>query len=206
VNANDLYNGFGEVDDDILERSETAARSNKKTAWLKWCAAAACLCLVAACAALLDPDTANNTPVIVSQFKEPSEDKYPIPKSGEYYCNVNVNDARKYYAGQNVKFLLSFNMFNADGEFLSDEEKRLEYQRLIGLGYELYEAEKWTYQGKGERVYFSVVVGLFSEKDLADFNVNPAYGYAFHFESNGDGSPVSISYSDLIAEFSVDTK
>lgn len=46
MNRKDLYNGFNEVDDDILERSETASRSKKKPVWLKWGAIAACLCLV----------------------------------------------------------------------------------------------------------------------------------------------------------------
>ena len=46
MNRKDLYNGFNEVDDDILERSETASRSKRKPVWLKWGAIAACLCLV----------------------------------------------------------------------------------------------------------------------------------------------------------------
>ncbi len=33
MNRKDLYNGFNEVDDDILERSETASRSKKKPVW-----------------------------------------------------------------------------------------------------------------------------------------------------------------------------
>lgn len=46
MNRKDLYNSFHEVDDDILERSETATQSRKKPAWLKWSAMAACLCLL----------------------------------------------------------------------------------------------------------------------------------------------------------------
>ena len=42
----DLYNAFRAVDDDILERSETAACGRKKNGWLKWGAAAACLCVI----------------------------------------------------------------------------------------------------------------------------------------------------------------
>ena len=41
MNRKDLYNGFNEVDDDILERSETASKSKKKPMWLKWGAIAA---------------------------------------------------------------------------------------------------------------------------------------------------------------------
>ena len=46
MNRKDLYNAVNEVDEDILERSETASRNKKKTVWLKWGAIAACLCLV----------------------------------------------------------------------------------------------------------------------------------------------------------------
>ena len=46
MNRKDLYKCFSEVDDDILERSETASHSKKRPAWLKWGAIAACLCLV----------------------------------------------------------------------------------------------------------------------------------------------------------------
>lgn len=42
----DLYNAFRAVDDDILERSETAACGRKKNGWLKWGSMAACLCLI----------------------------------------------------------------------------------------------------------------------------------------------------------------
>ena len=46
MNRKDLYKGFNEVDEDILERSETVSQSKKKPVWLKWGAIAACLCLV----------------------------------------------------------------------------------------------------------------------------------------------------------------
>lgn len=42
MNSKDLYNAIGKLDDDILEQSETP---KKKSSWLKWGAAAACLCL-----------------------------------------------------------------------------------------------------------------------------------------------------------------
>lgn len=46
MNRKDLYNGFNEVDDNILERSETTTNSRKRLAWMKWGAMAACLCLI----------------------------------------------------------------------------------------------------------------------------------------------------------------
>ena len=41
----DLYTAVRAVDDDILERSETAVYGQKKNGWLKWGAMAACICL-----------------------------------------------------------------------------------------------------------------------------------------------------------------
>ena len=42
----ELYSAFHAIDDDILERSETAAGVRKKSGWLKWGAVAACLCVI----------------------------------------------------------------------------------------------------------------------------------------------------------------
>ena len=65
MNRKDLYNAVNEVDDDILERSETASRSKKKPVWLKWGAIAACLCLVVSIAIPVlfqqSPDTPHDT-------------------------------------------------------------------------------------------------------------------------------------------------
>ena len=62
MNRKDLYNSFNEVDDDILERSESASRSKKKPVWLKWGAIAACLCLVVGIAIpVLHPKGGPNT-------------------------------------------------------------------------------------------------------------------------------------------------
>lgn len=43
MNREELFKGISGVDEDILERSETAAKKKKKTVWLKWGALAACL-------------------------------------------------------------------------------------------------------------------------------------------------------------------
>lgn len=43
MNGKDLYRAIGGVDDEVLEQSEAV---KKKMGWLKWCAAAACFCLI----------------------------------------------------------------------------------------------------------------------------------------------------------------
>lgn len=45
MNNRDLYRALGEIDDDILERSE-GVMNKQKNGWLEWGAVAACLCLV----------------------------------------------------------------------------------------------------------------------------------------------------------------
>ena len=45
MNREDLFQSFNKIDEDILERSETSVKK-KSTAWVKWGAMAACLCLV----------------------------------------------------------------------------------------------------------------------------------------------------------------
>lgn len=195
-----LYEIFGDISDKYI-REAREYRKPSRSGWRQWGAVAACLCIVLAGALLLQPGGAGDTPQIISRYKGASGGKYPLPVPGEYFCVAEVNAAREHYAGKNVRYLLSLAMFKAGGERLSDEEERAEYQRLAELGYELYEIENWHYQGKLEKYFFPVVVGLFSEEDLADFQLNPAYGYTFYFEVNGDGKPVSIEGCDAITDF-----
>lgn len=83
MNRKDLYNGFNEVDDDILERSETVSKSKKKPMWLKWGAIAACLCLVVSIA----------IPVLHHKggpgSKDPVGDVAPFFLNGCYYETVD---------------------------------------------------------------------------------------------------------------------
>ena len=175
--------------------------------WMKWGAVAACLCLiVAAMVAVpnLFGDNAIKDETIISGFKSGSlvDACYATPVPGEYFCFIEVNEARKEYAGKDVSFLLSFDVFNRDGEQMSIEELGEEYQRLSDLGYKLYYVEDhWTYYGDNQKEYSPVVVGLFTEDELTNFKASEQYGYAFHFETNGDGSSVSIDEENVVTNF-----
>jgi len=46
MNRKILYRSFNEVDDDILERSESVTHCPKRSMWMKWGAIAACLCFI----------------------------------------------------------------------------------------------------------------------------------------------------------------
>ena len=93
MNRKDLYNGFNEVDDDILERSETAFRSKKKPVWLKWGAIAACLCLVVSIA------------IPVLHHKGGSGNQDPVHAiaaleyNGKFYEAVDIPEVRPGAAG-----------------------------------------------------------------------------------------------------------
>ena len=179
----------------------------RRPVWMKWGAVAACLCLiVAAMVAVpnLFGDNAIKDGTIISDFKSGSlvDTSYATPAPGEYFCFVEVNEARKEYAGKDVSFLLSFDVFNRDGEQMSIEELSEEYQRLSDLGYKLYYVEDhWTYYGDNQKEYSPVVVGLFTEDELTNFKASEQYGYAFHFETNGDGSSVSIDEENVVTNF-----
>ena len=192
--------------------------------WMKWGAVAACLCLIVAAMvavpnlfgdnAIKDEtiisdsnlfgDNAIKDETIISGFKSGSlvDACYATPVPGEYFCFIEVNEARKEYAGKDVSFLLSFDVFNRDGEQMSIEELGEEYQRLSDLGYKLYYVEDhWTYYGDNQKEYSPVVVGLFTEDELTNFKASEQYGYAFHFETNGDGSSVSIDEENVVTNF-----
>jgi len=179
----------------------------RRPVWMKWGAVAACLCLiVAAMVAVpnLFGDNAIKDETIISDFKSGSlvDTSYATPVPGEYFCFIEVNEARKEYAGKDVSFLLSFDVFNRDGEQMSIEELGEEYQRLSDLGYKLYYVEDhWTYYGDNQKEYSPVVVGLFTEDELTNFKASEQYGYAFHFETNGDGSSVSIDEENVVTNF-----
>ena len=179
----------------------------RRPVWMKWGAVAACLCLiVAAMVAVpnLFGDNAIKDETIISDFKSGSlvDTSYATPVPGEYFCFIEVNEARKEYAGKDVSLLLSFDVFNRDGEQMSIEELGEEYQRLSDLGYKLYYVvDHWTYYGVNQKEYSPVVVGLFTEDELTNFKASEQYGYAFHFETNGDGSSVSIDEENVVTNF-----
>ena len=196
------------IDNKFVDEANEFRTSNKSfrhSIWRKWSTVAACLCLVAAAIItvpnIIDGDAKKKGSMIVN-FKTNTDSCYATPAPGEYYCFTEVNEARKEYAGKDVTFLLAFDVFKGDGETMTMEELRDEYQRLADLGYRLYYVEDhWTYYGKGEKKYIPVVVGLFTEEELSDFKVNEKYGYAFHFETNGDSSPISIEEENVVANF-----
>ncbi len=121
---------------------------------------------------------------------------YAVPESGACQFITPVSDAMKDYAGTDAVLFVAINIFSenkplADGS----EEMQQEMRRLMDLGYQLWYSEAWTYQGKGERVPYAYLSGLFTVEKLENFPAGADYGYSFYFAHNGDGSPAAVDVS-----------
>ena len=165
---------------------------------------AACLCLLISVLffrqSMMSSDT-GTTPDIVSSYTIKMSNSYTSPENGKFFCVRDVNAARVHYAGQPVEFLLKVDMF-VDRHFLESKEALdAEYRRLSALGYAFYEVEAWTYEGEGDKRYYPVIVGVFTEEQLQNFPAHPGIGYVFSFVDNGDGSSVTFSKSSAISMY-----
>ena len=187
------------LNDDIIEdTNRVRATRRKKRVLPGWCAAAACLILLVGGTVLLRQT--HDGRKMIRHYDSVSDGCYATPGNGEVMYEIAVREARDNYSGKDVTYLLAFTVFE-NGETISSEKKEEEYRRLISSGYELYLAEYWTYQGKGEKKYGTVVVGYFTEEQLTLFKGNPDYGYFFYFAENGDSSPISVKQDDRITEY-----
>lgn len=194
-----LAEAMNEISNEHIEEAAYALRKSHKLQRQHYGVLAACLLLL--CVTILPQLLSGNDRIqVVSGYKTTAgnSNSYVAPEPGQWFCFVDVDEARKVYAGNDVEFLLAFDLFPEDGKALSEEEKNAEYQRLAGLGYQLFEVEYWDYYGDGQKATHSIIVGLFTEEQLTHFNVNPHYGYAFHFVYNGDHSSLKFDKSNAI--------
>lgn len=61
MSKDNVIDSLGRIDDDMIRGVEALRRKRKRSGWARWFAAAACLCLIIAAAALIP--NVNNTPV-----------------------------------------------------------------------------------------------------------------------------------------------
>ena len=162
-----------------------------------------------------DGDTNYSPSQSITNYQIGVEACYKAPDPGEYFCFVEVNAARKQYAGRNVKFLLEMDVFQ-NGEQVAAGSLGGEFKRLAALGYEadVDLPERMSRQGQLEKndlrlvnlqeqdedliITWPIAVGLFTEEQIRNFPVNSEYGYAFCFPTNPDGTPVQIEEPNLI--------
>ena len=198
---------LGDIRDDFVARAHEPARPRRAAPnRRRWCAAA-CLCLVPATAVLLtarylplkdykDGDTNYSPSQPITNYQIGVEACYKAPDPGEYFCFVEVNAARKQYAGRNVKFLLEMDVFQ-NGEQVAAGSLGGEFKRLAALGYDL-RLVNLQEQDEDLIITWPIAVGLFTEEQIRNFPVNSEYGYAFRFPTNPDGTPVQIEEPNLI--------
>lgn len=189
------------IDDELIVNAKATNKAKRKISWKPISAIAACFCLVLT--AIICIPMMNNEGKIIANYKtgETVDAQYPIPTAGECIFFYEVEQARKEYTGKDVQFLVAFRVYNGN-DLLEGEELEAEYQRLADLGYKLYHVEDhWTYRAGGVKEYIPIVVGLFTEDQLANFEANEMYGYTFCFETNGDGSAITIDEENAIANF-----
>ena len=189
------------IDDELIVNAKATNKAKRKVSWKPISAIAACLCLLLT--AIICIPMMNTDGKIIANYKtgEMVDAQYPIPVAGECIFFYEVEQARKEYAGKEVQFLVSFKIYNGN-DVLEGEALEAEYQRLADLGYKLYHVEDhWTYRAGGVKEYIPIVVGLFTEEQFANFEANEMYGYTFCFETNGDGSAITVDEENAIAKF-----
>lgn len=222
MRGNELLDKMELVDPAYVAAADAAGKKTKNRGiWVRFGAAAACLMLIAG-VILYKPLTQGEQPSgtvvhekpsdaegqgsvkIINKYQAELADSYAAPLPGEVSFTMEVREARKEYAGEEVRYLLAFTVFKEGGEQmteLSEQEKNAEYQRLISLGYKLYTAQYWSYVSMNEKEYGTIVVGSFTESELAGFRADPNYGYFFYFAGNGDNSGLCITEDDCITGF-----
>lgn len=207
MKENEFLDGISHIGSDVVERFmemdhrlQKKAEKSKKI-WIRLGALAACFFVMFGCVTVFYRLQENSVITHDSSGDFTNNSYVAPPDSGNYFCFMDVNAARNRYTGRKVEFLLAFDIFEGESE-VTCEALQAEYQRLVDLGYKLYYIEDhWTYDSNGQKKYIPVVVGLFTEEQLSDFDVNEKYGYVFRFETNGDGSPVSFHKKNMITDF-----
>ena len=199
---------LGDIRDEYIVQAHEPVRSRKPAApvWRRWCAAA-CLCLAALgtvlYAARIAPsgDEGENNQIVPGYNQVENGDRYMPPRAGEYFCFVEVNAARERYAGRDVKFLLTMDVFQNEKQ-VAVGDLGGEFKRLAALGYDLRIVNREEQDGD-EIIVWPEVVGLFTEEQLQSFPADPAYGYMFSFHVDIDGNlirsddPAVITGADI---------
>lgn len=184
MNRDDLYRSIGEIDDDILERSERASRSRTKTIWLKWAAVAACLCLVFACGLFYHAQNPDDFQTLVTQGSQTlmlqsatnsllHQACIPIADQTAVYWQVDANpDQLKRFMGAQFHETESAIWYRPEG---SDNLKYLIRQGSSGKltlwvfsSFEMGDGETYTY-GDVLRIVF----GVDNAEDIVSITTSP---------------------------------
>ncbi|MEJ8305726.1 S-layer homology domain-containing protein [Saccharibacillus sacchari] len=122
----------------------------------------------------------------------PASGSYASPANGKFFSTGSVNRAIEEKSGKAAKFQVSVTLFENGAPIDPQSAKgKAELKRLQSLGYEIGYAKAWTYAGNLQKAEYTYISGTFTAEQLQAFKASTAYGYAFDFASNGDGSAVT---------------
>ncbi len=194
MNSKELYLGFNEIDDSILERSEKAVAGRRKPAWLKWCAMAACFAIAVftAFTALTSIDQPDITPPDGSNgiIGEDSQgNKPPVTAAVEITLNsIYVNEL----AGRPSETDLGFDPEMYDTITWDEKQISQYYGRSLTVPYIPTDLSASPWNGTA-----TVVVGK-------DGNIaRDTAGLGFYHDYYDDGSPKLTEEIAALKGFSV---
>lgn len=213
MRGKDLYKDISLIGDELIEKNRPAIYK-RRHAVPAVLAAAACVLIVLAgiyIFAVITQDnnifTDNTDYKIITDYRIKSNGNsstspcYAAPMGGETLLVREIHEAFREYGDENVKFLLAvdikeyypnFDPNKEEDNRLRGEKLDAELKRLTDLGYEFYEEKIWHFINKGEKEWYTVIVGLFTKEQLLEFPAYKDYGYSFQFAENGDGTSVEF--------------
>ena len=183
---------LGDINEKYVAQAHAPRRAVGRTP-IRWLAAAACLCLALG-VGFWAAKSLKTTPVpIITHYESDdfgSQYQFLPPAAGKTLFYAGVENALTQY-GRQAKYLLAMDVFR-DGEMLYVNDLGGEFRRLGALGYDLRIANVEEQDGD-EIIVHHIVVGLFTEEQLRNFDADPRYGYVFCFPASLDGAALSLS-------------
>lgn len=199
-----IFEAIGHADEELLERCENhKEKPARNVLWLKWGAAAACVCLLAVGGVTFKNSlTGGGSPTIISSGDSGLvSGLYAAPENGKTIFQTDVRSALDEETKNNTLYFVAIDLFQDKAPLESGSDAaQEELNRLKGCGYKVGYATAWTYQGEWEKADLHYLAGYFTKEQLEDFEASPSFGYSFSFATNGDGTPVDAEQS-LAPEF-----
>lgn len=191
-----IFEAIGNTDEELLECCEAyKGKHTRHTLWIKWGAAAACVCLLAAGGLTFKNSlTGGGSPTIISSGASGlGAGIYAAPENGETIFQTGVRSALDEGNKHNTLYFVAIDLFQDKTPLdPGSDAAQTERKRLEGCGYKVGYATAWTYEGDWEKVDLHYLAGYFTKEQLEDFEASPLFGYSFSFATNGDGTPVDV--------------
>lgn len=171
---------YKEMADNALKRIKEHNQKKKKNGYVIMSVISVFLLVIAYQMSQFGKSNLDDKPIkediqIITEYYTDKNYSYIPPKNGQFYCLIDVLEARRHYINQNVKFLLIVDLFSEDNDIYKEIKKSEiieEYRRLFDDGYNVYILDD---------EFSTSIIGIFTEEELEDFRSNKNYGYTFRF-------------------------